>query len=87
MDAYPRECRLALELIERLGRPLDDLMTQQNDLLRIAAYKFAQGYQGDNAFMLKMRAVVNERPYRLSLGMSVAVLKVMRRELAAVATA
>ena len=85
MDAYPRECRLALELIERIGRPLDDLMTQQNELLRIAAFKFAQGYQGENPFALKMQALVSEKPYRLTLGQMLGVLRIMRRELATVA--
>ena len=81
---YPRECRLALELIERIGRPLDDLMTQQNELLRIAAFKFAQGYQGENPFALKMQALVSAKPYRMTLGQMLGVLKIMRRELAAV---
>lgn len=85
MDTYPRECRLALDLIERLGRPLDDLLVQQNEVLRMAAYKFAQGYQGENPFALKMQALVSAHPYRLSLGQMLGVLKVMRRELAAVA--
>ena len=81
---YPRECRLALELIERIGRPLDDLMTQQNELLRIAAFKFAQGYQGENPFALKMQALVSAKPYRMTLGQMLGVLKIMRRELVAV---
>ena len=84
MDGYPRECRLALELIERLGRPVDALLLQQNELLRAAAHKYAQGYDHDNAFMLKMQAVVNERPYRLTLSMAIAVLRIMRREMAPV---
>ena len=82
---YPRECRLALELIERIGRPVDDLMVQQNEVLRTAAYKFAQGYQGENPFALKMQALVSAKPYRLTLGQMLGVLKIMRRELAAVA--
>ena len=81
---YPRECRLALELIERLGRPVDALLLQQNELLRAAAHKYAQGYDGDNAFMRKMQTVVSERPYRLTLSMAIAVLRVMQRELAPV---
>ena len=85
MDSYPRECRLALELIERLGRPLDDLLVQQNEVLRMAAYKFAQGYQGENPFALKMQALVSEKPYRLTLGQMLGVLRIMRRELAPVA--
>ena len=85
MDSYPRECRLALELIERLGRPLDDLLVQQNEVLRMAAYNFARGYQGENPFALKMQSLVSAKPYRLSLGQMLGVLKIMRRELAAVA--
>ena len=85
MEAYPRECRLAVELIERIGRPVDDLMVQQNEVLRTAAYKFAQGYQGENPFALKMQALVSAKPYRLTLGQMLGVLKIMRRELAAVA--
>lgn len=84
---YPRECRLAVELIARLGRPVDDLLLQQHELLRTAASLFALNYHGFNPYVREMKRTMAQpstpstRGRRMTLKQMLAVVKIMKDEL------
>ena len=78
---YPRECRLAVELIARLGKPLDITLLLQNELLRIGAAKFALNYHGTNPFAHKMKHRMGRPPRSITLKQALAIVRIMKDEL------
>lgn len=55
-------------------------MMQQNDVLRMAAIKYALNYHGTDSYVREMKQIISRAPYRLSLGQLTTTCRIMKEE-------